>query len=97
MSFAEDLGLFVHDDTPGYATGTHVHGTATATVGGLFDNAFEDALALIAGRAPSILVQDTQITTAARGDAITIAGTAYVIRELQPDGHGLTRLVLGAA
>ena len=97
MSFAEDLADFIHDDTPGYRAAVLVVGTATSTVGGIYDSAYEAALTVLAGRNPSLLVTDASLGAAKRGDAITVAGTPYVIQNLEPDGTGLTRLQLGAA
>lgn len=98
MSFTEDFADFLHADTPGYQVAAVVFGgTATVSVGGLFDDAWGDALSLVTGTRPSLLVTDASIPGLAQGDLVTVAGTVYAVAELQPDGTGLTRLVLSEA
>ena len=97
MSFAENFADFLHADTPGYQAAVLVVGTATSTVGGIFDSQYEAGLTVLAGRSPTLLVTDASLGSAKRGDALTVAGTPYVIQNLEPDGTGLTRLQLGAA
>ncbi len=64
----------------------------------ILDNPYEqigDIDGAIAGRLPTALVKTADVADAVQGDRITIEGTAYYIKSLQPDGVGLdTRLVL---
>lgn len=61
------------------------------TVRGIFDAAYSDGLG-ISGTQPVLLVASS--VTAADGTAITIGATAYVVTDVQPDGTGMTRLML---
>lgn len=70
-----------------------------ATVGavsltGIFDSAYQDVLGLVAGSQPVLLVETALIPAAVVGTSVVIGSTTYSIAELQPDGTGLTRLVL---
>ena len=58
---------------------------------GLFDDAYAEALGL-AGSQPTLLVQTS--ANIAHGAAFTVQGVAYTVRGVQPDGEGLTRLIL---
>lgn len=95
-AFVENFSAFFHDQTPGYTAAVLVIGTATSTAGAIFDSAFEAALG-VAGTAPSLLVPSADIVGLVRGGAVTVAGTAYTVADLQPDGTGLTRVVLDKA
>lgn len=49
----------------------------------------------ITGAMPVLGVQLSAMQTApAQGDKVTINGTAYLVREVQPDGHGHAKLLL---
>lgn len=52
-----------------------------------FDGQFDAA-------APECLGDSAQLAGVQRGSAITINGTAYVVERAEPDGTGMTRLVL---
>lgn len=92
MAFAEDLSVFVNTDTPGWAACV----VNSLSVTGLFDNFPTDPLG-IATSQPVLLVNEDDTGTVAAGDSITVSGTSYTVREVQPDGLGLTRLILEAA
>lgn len=49
----------------------------------------------VTGAMPVLGVQLSAMQSApAQGDKITINGTAYLVREVQPDGHGHAKLLL---
>ena len=71
-----------------------------ATVGaftlyGVFENQYQEALD-ISGTVPVYTCRSSDVTLAsiARGTTIVINSTSYTVRVLQPDGSGLTALVL---
>lgn len=68
-----------------------------ATVAGLFDNGYAEAFGIAAGSKPTFLcaVADLPALTLGTTTAV-IDGTTYTIVESQPEGHGLTLLVLEA-
>jgi hypothetical protein len=71
---------------------------------GIFDHGTiaEDVLAdmpgevrgLFSGPVPVLTAADADITDLAYGDALTVNGVAYTVREMQPDGVGMTRILL---
>lgn len=56
-----------------------------STFVGIFDAAYLDPLG-VAGVEPVLLVQDTVSLT--RGETLTVRGTAYKVRAIEPDGTG---------
>lgn len=76
------------------ANTTATFGATTFDV--VFDNAFADPLG-IASSQPSCLADDADVTGVSQGSSLTVNATSYTVRELQPDGLGLTRLILEAA
>lgn len=64
------------------------------TVSGIFDAAFLDTFGIVANTSPALLIKSTDIGTAAVGSNVVIGATTYTIAEIQPDGTGMTRLML---
>lgn len=93
MAFTENLGDFL-DTTHGFAVNATL-GAATVPV--IFDAAYADAIGIVAGTSPTCLAASADVSAAAVGGAITINAVAYIIAEIQPDGTGLTRLMLQEA
>jgi hypothetical protein len=99
MPFTEDLAAFFQ---PGdfASTASYVHASnAPVSVDGIFDDGYADqALGLaLADRRISFLCAGSAVPSAARDDTLVIAGVTYFVRAIEPDGTGLTRLVLGLA
>lgn len=74
--------------------------TSAATVGantvyGIFDSAYVDVFETT-GTRPALLCRSSDVTlySIARGTSVVINGSTYIVRNLEPDGTGLTRLVL---
>ena len=67
------------------------------TVRALFDNGSVDAFGIVAGTAPILLTASAGISSAAVGDAVTANSVAYTITDIQPDGTGMSRLLLDLA
>jgi hypothetical protein len=61
---------------------------------GIFDDAYQDALGLVAGSQPALLLPTSDVGLAGVGDSVTVAGASYTIAAVQPDGVGITRLLL---
>lgn len=73
----------------------------TATVGGasvrgMFDAAYQEAFGLVGGSRPVFKAATADVSSASRGTAVVISGTSYTVGEVQPDGTGMTLLVLDA-
>lgn len=86
----ENLDAFLSD----FATSATL--PSTAVVRGLFDNAYLDALGIEAS-GPSFLGKASDLSGLTHGSAVSIGGSSYTVRGIQPDGTGLTRLVLEEA
>lgn len=69
-------------------------GAAAFTV--IFDAAYADPLG-IAGTEPRALCVSADVSAATLGTLININGAAYTVRDKQPDGTGMTVLLLEAA
>ena len=72
-----------------------------ATVAGrpvraLFDAAYADVLG-VASIAPALTCASADVAHAVRGSAVTVRGVAYTVANLQPDGTGVTVLILERA
>ena len=66
------------------------------SVGGLFD-AFYTAPLGMSNSGPTFTALASSLADVAAGDSLTIASTAYSVREVQPDGRGMVALVLEKA
>lgn len=64
-----------------------------ATVRGIFDDAYQDLLG-ISGSSPAMLCASADVSAVAQGAAVTINSVAYTVSSVQPDGAGMTRLLL---
>lgn len=89
MPFVENLTAFFADfGVPATL------GAATITV--IFDAAYADPLG-IAGTEPRATCASADVAALVQGSPITIGGKAYTVRDKQPDGTGITVLLLEAA
>lgn len=68
-------------------------GGAPSTVTVIFDNAFQ-FLEGVQSTSPTVTCKTTDVATAIQGDTLTIGGTVFNIIEVQPDGTGITTLLL---
>jgi len=69
-----------------------------ALVAGIFDNGYQAGLlGAIESARPSFTCASADVSTAVQGTAITINAVAYKVAEVQPDGTGVTVLVLERA
>lgn len=69
----------------------------TVTFGGIFDDGFidsaDDGIA-VESTAPQVQVKTSDVTAASHGDSITVDGTVYKIIGKQPDGTGMSLILL---
>lgn len=97
MPFAEDLAVFF--DVDEFAWAATWSGAPAAPVAGIFDAEYQ-LVALgtpgIEGAAPVFLCAAAAVPGATHGQTLTIDGTVYTIRGVQPDGTGLVLLILQA-
>lgn len=81
-------------DTDDFAVAATI---GASTVNGIFDNGYGESFNLVSGSKPTFLCAAADLPSLTLGTTTaTIDGTAYKIVETQPDGHGLTTLVLEA-
>lgn len=66
---------------------------ATASVWGIFENAYAEDLN-IAGTRPQLRCRTTDVSTAIVGTAVVVNELSYLVRGVQPDGTGMTVLIL---
>ena len=88
-------------DTDDFATASSYtpSGGSASTVNGIFDNEFFEVDPLsgvgVVSAQPRFICTTADLPSgAAAGDAITVDGTAYTVRVIQPEGTGVTTLVL---
>jgi hypothetical protein len=44
---------------------------------------------------PTLLARTADVSGLAHGDSLTISSTSYTVRGIQPDGTGMTQIMLG--
>jgi hypothetical protein len=94
---ATELAIFFDADDFGVTASYTPSGGSASNVKGIFDNEFFEAGVGEVGVAiqqPRFVCRTSDVSAAAEGDAITINSVAYTIRVVQPDGTGVTTLVL---
>jgi len=64
-----------------------------SAVRGIFDDAYTDPLGM-AGSQPLLLCSSADVSTAAQGTAVVVNSVSYTVGSIQPDGTGMTRLLL---
>jgi hypothetical protein len=74
---------------------------STATVGGvtveaLWDAAYTDPLGM-AGNQPQLIVASEDLPSVAVGQAVTVNAVNYTVTGIEPDGTGITTLILRRA
>ena len=94
----EPAVFFDTDDFAAASNYTPLGGSAS-TVNGIFDNEYFEVDPLsgvgVVSAQPRFVCTTADLPSgAASGDAITIDGTAYTVRVIQPEGTGVTSLVL---
>ena len=91
MAFAEDLDEFLSTDD--FAITVTI---GAASVAAIFDNEAADAL-MAAGTQPVLTVKSSDVSATARGTAVVVNGTNYTVAKIEPDGTGLSRVILEKA
>lgn len=94
--FVEDLSAFF-DTTTGFAQAATLDGVAVA---GIFDNGY--ALGQVgpygmAGTQPTLTLPTAQVTGDPVGQTCVVGGASYLVAAHEPDGTGISRLVLETA
>mgnify|MGYP003960367063 FL=1 len=66
-----------------------------STVAGIFDNQFVEVHG-IEGVRPVFVCDESDVSTIDHGDSLSVKSTSYEVIGIQPDGTGLTSLILEA-
>lgn len=90
MAFTETLTPFFADFA---ATSCTIGGVSVSAI---FRNEAADAL-LAAGTQPVLTVKSSDVAATARGTAVVVNGTNYTVAKIEPDGTGLSRVILEKA
>ena len=90
MAFEEDLDVFLDE----FAVTALLPGAVTVNV--IFDNQYASPFDISASR-PSCLGKSTDLDSLLFGAEIAVDGVDYVVRSVEPDGTGMTRLMLEKA
>lgn len=85
MSFTENLDPFFAD----YGVAATVNGVQVI---GIFDKAYQERFGVVSGTEPILIVQST--VSAAEGQTVVIGSSSYKVASIEPDGTGITVLVL---
>ena len=96
---ADDLTIFFSIDDFGLAGSYTLNGGATSTINGIYDNEFlevdpQSGVGIVSAE-PRFMCRSSDVpATAAPGDALVVNSINYTVRVIQPDGTGVTTLVL---
>jgi hypothetical protein len=93
MAFTEDLTPYFNTDEFGVEA---LWSESAEPVVVIFDKAFIENLG-IAGNSPVALAKESDFPDVAEGQTLTISGTVYTIITSQPDGTGVTTLIMEKA
>lgn len=88
--FSENVAAFF-DTSAGFAEYLTI---GAASVAAIFDNAFSDPLGIVAGTQPVFIAATADVATLAVGDTVTRGATSYTVASIEPDGTGITRVML---
>ncbi len=95
---ADDRAIFFSADDFGVTASYTPAGGAASSVKGIFDNEYFETDAggevAIALQQPMFHCRTADVSGVAEGDAIVINTVNYTIRNVRPDGTGLTMLIL---
>ena len=93
---AADRAAFVSINDWGVSA-TYTHSGVSTTIAGIFDNDFvevDGGGVPFAMQQPRFFTPTTSVSSAVEDDTLVISGTTYKIKVVQPDGTGMTTLVL---
>jgi hypothetical protein len=93
MAFTEDLTAYFNTADFGVEA---LWSESAEPVVVIFDKAFIENLG-IAGNSPVALAKESDFPDVAEGQTLTISGTVYTIITSQPDGTGVTTLIMEKA
>ena len=63
----------------------------------IFDEGYKEQMGLIEDQNPMVTVKDSDVMGVVHGATVVVKSRTFKVREIQPDGTGLTVLQLSAA
>jgi hypothetical protein len=94
---ADDRAIFVSVDDFGVSA-IFTRGSTTKTISGIFDNEFIEVDAgggvPFAMQQPKFMVRSSDVVGVVEDDTLVISSVTYKIKVVQPDGTGMTNLIL---
>lgn len=87
MPFVEPVEVYFADIAKSAAIGSR-------TISVVLDHQYMVGLGVVEGSNPIALCKDADVVGVLHGDSITIDSIVYTVREVQPDGSGMTLLQL---
>ena len=95
---ADDWSVFMDPADFGESAAWETQEGEFVTLDGIFTAAAEVVLDGVSAVMPVLTVAETQVPeTAAQGDDLEVRDVNYRVADLQPDGSGLTRVILERA
>ena len=95
---SKELDVFISSDDFGVTAKYTPTGSVARMIKGIFDSEYLEVAAGgevgFAISQPRFLTKTSNVSTAQDGDTIVINGSTYKVRVVQPDGTGMTNLVL---
>jgi len=95
LSLLIDTEDFAVEGSYSNAADAATHPTNASTVNGIFDEKYVEVNGMGAVR-PTFTCATSDVSDAGDGAKVTISGVVYTVRSPQPDGTGVTMLVLEA-
>lgn len=94
MAFVENPADFINEDTLGYVL-ARLDGV---DIGIIFDNGSQAGLSnMMLGTNPTATCASTSASSSSRGKTLVVDSVSYTVREVKPDGTGMTVLELEKA
>jgi hypothetical protein len=95
MAFEEDLSLFLSADEFGVVATATTRFSEAVQFAVIFDNGYGAQFGGLADATqPSALARSADVADLVQGCPVCVAGVDWVVTDLQPDGTGMTTVLL---
>lgn len=93
-----DLNGFFDINTHGTTATYTEQGQSAISVNGVFEKqffeVFEDGVAGVESNKPVFICKTSDVSGATHGDTLVISGATYLAQTVEPDGTGVTTIIL---
>tara|TARA_R110000824_G_scaffold82382_6_gene206495 strand:- start:2274 stop:2567 length:294 start_codon:yes stop_codon:yes gene_type:complete len=93
MAFIETLSQYFRVDDFGIVATFTPSGGSLTSVNGIFENIYSEDLS-VTGTVPTFACVESDVSSLAVDDVLTVDSSIYYVRTKKPDGTGATLLVL---